>query len=323
MRVIAAPDSFKGTLSAFEAADAIGSGIERAGGIPDLCPAADGGEGTIDVLAAALGGERRTAAVHDPLGRPIEAEFVLLDEGRTAGVEVARASGLALVGPEERDAEAASSAGTGELVAAAIAAGAEFVLVAAGGSATTDGGAGAIAAIEAAGGPGAARLEVICDVTTPFERAASVFAPQKGADQAAVARLEQRLAEFAASARRDPRGTPMTGAAGGLAGGLWAAFDARLRPGAAFVLDRLGFDARLGRADAAITGEGRLDAQSGEGKLVGEVAARCRAAGIPAYAIVGANALDPDGVERLGLASVREAGDEEAIAAAAQAILSG
>ena len=153
------------------------------------------------------------------------------------------------------------------------------MLVAAGGSATTDGGAGAIDAIEAAGGLGKAKLEVLCDVSVPFERAAEVFAPQKGADPEAVARLTERLTARAGALPRDPRGKPMTGAAGGLSGGLWAAFGARLVPGAAYVLGLLGFDRRLEDADAAVTGEGRLDPQSLEGKLVGEVARRCREAG--------------------------------------------
>jgi glycerate kinase len=315
LRVLAVPDSFKGTLSAVEVAEAIARGIEEAGGEADRCPAADGGEGTM----AALGGEPRTAPAHDPLGRRIEAEYAELADG-AAVVEVAAASGLTLVESGERDPEAASSAGSGELIAAAIRAGAETVLVAAGGSASTDGGAGAIAAIEAAGGIGGARLEVLCDVRTPFERAAATFAPQKGADPAAAKRLEQRLDELAATLPRDPRGVAMSGAAGGLAGGLWAAFGAELRPGAGFVLDRLGFDRRIAAAELAITGEGRLDAQSREGKLVGEVAARCHDASRPAHAIVGENGLGREEGARLGLASVIEAGDPGAISAAAAAI---
>ena len=238
----------------------------------DLCPVADGGEGTMEVLLTALGGETAGARVHDPLGREVDAGFALIEDGGTAIVEVAQASGLGLVAEDERDAEAASTAGTGELIMAAVAAGAAEVLVAAGGSATTDGGAGAIAAIEEAGGLGGARLVVLCDVRTPFERAAEVFGPQKGADAATVARLTRRLRDRAAKLPRDPRGVPMTGAAGGLAGGLWAAFGAALEPGAAFVLDALGFDARMRAARAVVTGEGRLDEQTLEGKAVGEVA---------------------------------------------------
>lgn len=315
-----APDSFKGTLSARQVAEAIGRGVESAGAIPDLCPAADGGEGTAEVLLEALGGERRTASAHDPLGRPIEAAYALLRDGSEALVEVAAASGLGLVDPSERDAERASSTGTGELIAAAVVEGAGRILVAAGGSATTDGGRGAIDAIEAAGGLRDARLEVLCDTSVPFERAAEVFAPQKGADPEQVERLTSRLAAEAGALPRDPRGRAMTGAAGGLSGGLWAAFGARLVPGAAFVLGVVGFDRRLEEAGAVITGEGRLDSQSGEGKLTGEIARRCRAARLPAHAIAGQVAVSADEIARLGFASVEEAGSPEAIEDAAERI---
>jgi glycerate 2-kinase len=298
----------------------IGAGIEDAGARADLSPAADGGDGTLDVLLGALGGERRSASAHDPLGRPIEAGFALVRDGSTAIVEVAAASGLHLVDPGERDAERASSAGSGELIAAALEAGVRRVWVAAGGSATTDGGSGAIDALEAAGGVRAAQLEVLCDTSVPFERAADVFSPQKGASPEQVERLTSRLVALAGSLPRDPRGRAMTGAAGGLSGGLWAAFGAHLVPGAAFVLGVLGFDRRLEDAGAAITGEGRLDSQSAQGKLPGEVARRCRAAGIPAYAIVGELTLDRPELRRLGFASAEEAGTPGAIRAAAERI---
>src|SRR4051812_21085827 len=209
-RVLVAPDSFKGTFRAPEVAAAIGRGLEAAGlAPPDLCPVADGGEGTLEVLLTALGGETAASAVTDPLGRPVEAGFALIEDGATAIVEMAAASGLGLVAPRERDAEAATSRGTGELIVAAVAAGAQVVLIAVGGSATTDGGAGAIAAIEEAGGLDGARLVVLCDVRTPFEQAAKVFGPQKGADPAAVARLTARLQAMAATLPRDPRGVPL------------------------------------------------------------------------------------------------------------------
>lgn len=290
-------------------AAALGRGLE-AGGIepPDLCPVADGGEGTMEVLLTALGGETAGATVSDPLGRPVRAGYALVEDGATAIVEVAQASGLGLLAPGERDAEAASTRGTGELVAAAIAAGAEVVVVAAGGSATTDGGAGAIAAIEEAGGLRGATLVVLCDVRTPFERAAATFAPQKGADPAAVRRLAERLDALVASWPADPRGIPLTGAAGGLSGGLWAAMGARLEPGAAFVLDALEFDRRARTAAAVVTGEGRLDATTLDGKAVAEVAARCHGAGVGLHAVVGRDALDAGGRAALGLISVREAG---------------
>ncbi|MBA3866451.1 MAG: glycerate kinase, partial [Solirubrobacterales bacterium] len=158
---------------------------------------------------------------------------------------------------------------------------------------------------------------------TPFEDAARVFAPQKGADPAAVARLEERLERFAATLPRDPRGVPMSGCAGGLSGGLWAAFGAELRPGAEYVLDLLGFERRLGEAAAAISGEGRLDAQSLEGKAVGSVAAICARAGKDLHLVVGDDALDHDLIAGLPIRSVREAGTVEELAAAGRAIGSG
>src|SRR3954452_19083549 len=178
--VLVAPDSFKGTFSAAKVAGAIGRGLERAGLMPpDLCPVADGGEGTLDALLTQLGGEYLAAEASDPLGRPVRAGFALVEDGGTAIVETAAASGLGLVAEEERDAWAASTRGTGELICAAVDAGAEVVLVAVGGSATTDGGAGALEAIEEHGGLRGARLVVLCDVRTPWERAPKVFAPQK------------------------------------------------------------------------------------------------------------------------------------------------
>ena len=320
-RVLVAPDAFKGTLRASQVAGAIGRGIEHAGlAPPDLCPVADGGEGTMEVLVTALGGQTAAAEVSDPLGRPVTAGFALIEDGGTAIVEVAQASGLGLVGEDERDPEAASSRGTGELIAAAVRAGAEVVLVAAGGSATTDGGAGAIEAIEEAGGLRGVALVVLCDVRTPFEEAAVRYGPQKGADDAAVARLTKRLEAFASGLRRDPCGVPLTGAAGGLSGGLWAALGARLEPGAPFVLDELGFDARMRAARAVITGEGRIDRTTLEGKAAGEVAVRARQAGVPAHAIVGANDLSPFDQRILDLQTIQEAGTIEALEAAAAAL---
>ena len=159
---------------------------------------------------------------------------------------------------------------------------------------------------------------VLCDVRTPFERAAEVFAPQKGADPATVQKLSRRLRDRARRLPRDPRGMAMTGAAGGLAGGLWAALGARLEPGAAFVLDALGFDARLRAARAVIAGEGKLDPQSMEGKAVGEVCVRARQAGVPAHAIVGTRALDDFEARILDLQTIDEATGLDAIEAAAR-----
>ncbi|WP_205696552.1 glycerate kinase [Conexibacter sp. SYSU D00693] len=290
--VLVAPDSFKGTLRATEVASAIGRGLERAGlHPPDLCPIADGGDGTAEVLLLAMGGEVRAAPATDPLDRPLKAGFALVDGGGTAIVEVAEASGLARVAPEERDPVTASTRGTGELIVAAAAAGAEVVLVAAGGSATTDGGAGALEAIADAGGLGATTLVVLCDVRTPFEEAAVRFGPQKGADPPTVELLTERLHDHAARLPRDPRGVPHTGAAGGLAGGLWATHGARLVNGANVVLDELDYDTRMRAARAVVVGEGRLDATTLQGKALGEAATRARQAGVPCHAVVGQDAL--------------------------------
>ena len=311
--VVVAPDSFKGTLRATEVAAALSRGIERAGWAADACPIADGGEGTMEVLLTTLGGETAAVPVHDPLGREVDAGFGLLEDGGTAVVETAQASGLGLVAEGERDPVAASTAGTGELILAAVAAGAAVVLVGVGGSATTDGGAGAVEAIRRGGGLRGARLVVLCDVRTPFEQAADVFGPQKGADADAVRRLTRRLRDQAGRLPRDPRGVPMTGAAGGLAGGLWAAFGAALEPGAGFVLDAVGFDPRMRAARAVVTGEGRIDPSTLEGKAAGEVAVRCRQAGVPCHAIVASNGLDPFQQRILDLETVDEAGTPAAL----------
>jgi glycerate kinase len=146
-----------------------------------------------------------------------------------------------------------------------------------------------------------------CDVRTPFEDAARVFAPQKGADAATVKRLTKRLDKLAGSLPRDPRGVAMSGAAGGIAGGLWAAFGARLEPGAPYVLDVLGFDAAMRAARYVVTGEGRIDEQTLAGKVVGEVATRCRQGGVACYAVVGVDALDAFGARVIDLGDVLEA----------------
>jgi glycerate kinase len=320
-QVLVAPDAFKGTFRASEVAGAIGRGLERAGLIPpDLCPVADGGEGTLDALLPGLGGEVVAADAHDPLGRELRAGFGLVEGGGTAIVETASASGLALLAEDELDPWAASSYGTGELIASAIDAGAGVVLIGVGGSATMDGGAGAVEAIEERGGLRGARLVVLSDVRTPIEGAPRVFGPQKGADPDMVARLEERMEALSAGWPRDPRGVAMTGAAGGLSGGLWAALGAVLEPGAAWVLDALDFDARMRAARAVVTGEGRLDQQTLQGKLVGEIGTRARQAGVPLHAIVGQDGLDPFGKRIIDLQRVYEATDLTEIAAAAEAL---
>ena len=317
-RVLVAPDDFKGTFTAPEVAAAIAAGIRDAGLEADELPIADGGNGTVAALHASLGGELRTARVSDPLGRPVDAHWLMLPDGRSAVIEMAAASGLSLVAPEERDAWGASTRGTGELIAAASAAGAERVLVAVGGSATTDGGAGAVAALQEAGARPA--LTVICDVRVPFEDCARVFGPQKGADPEMVERLTRRLHQQAEAAPRDPRGRPMTGAAGGLSGGLWAHCGAELVAGARFVLDAVALDARLEAADAVVSGEGRLDDQTLTGKAIAELAARSRVAGKPLHVVAGTSTLTPDEVAELGLAGVREASTLEELRAAGRAL---
>jgi glycerate kinase len=317
--VLVAPDSFKGTYNAAQVAGAIGRGLERAGLMPpDLCPVADGGEGTLDALLPQLGGELIAVEVTGPLGKPVRTGFGLVEDGGTAIVEMAMASGLGLVDEDERDAWAATTYGTGELIAAAAQAGAQVILVAVGGSATSDGGAGALQAIEDKGGIGTAKIVVLTDVRTPFEDAPKVFGPQKGADEAMIKRLEQRLDEFAQTLPKDPRGVPMTGAAGGLSGGLWAAHGAALEPGAPFVLDALDFDERMKASRAVVTGEGKLDDQTLQGKLVGEIGTRARQAGVPLHAIVGADAMDGFAKRIIDLQMVQEATNLEEMEAAGE-----
>jgi glycerate kinase len=310
--VLVAPDKFKGTMSAHEAALAIGRGLVSAGVERiELLPLADGGEGTMEAMAHARGGRILAAPASDPLGREVEGAFALLDGGRVAVVEQAQASGLWRVATVERDPVGATSYGTGELIAAAIDSGAREVLVTVGGSATSDGGRGAL---EALGGHFTShsadrgelgkrlrgvQLSVACDVRNPMvgpEGSARVFAPQKGASPSQVEEIEQRLTDWAALARRetgrDPAAEPLAGAGGGLAGGLWAFAGATLRPGAALVLDTVGFDALVHGAFAIVTGEGRLDEQTIGGKLLFEVATRARQGGVPCYAVVGQDELD-------------------------------
>ena len=322
--VLVAPDSFKGTYSAVEVADAIASGLERGGAPADRCPVADGGEGTLAVVVAALGGDVVRVPVRDPLGRPVDAELALLgDEHDRALLEMASASGLALVADDERDPWAATTYGTGQLIRAAVEAGAREVLVGVGGSATVDGGRGALSALAEAGGLDGATVVVLCDVQTPWERCAEIYGPQKGADPAMVARLAERLEALALELPHDPRVVPMTGAAGGLAGGLWAGLGARLEPGAPYVLDAVGFDDRLQAARCVVVGEGRIDAQSAMGKIVGEICSRAVAAGVPVHAVVGRNALPAAAAREIRLESVTEATDLAAMQAAGERLAAG
>ncbi len=260
-------------MRADEAARAIASGLGRAGfdEVVEM-PLADGGEGTLDTLLAARGGSRRTARVTGPLGREIVAEWGVLPGG-IAVVEMARASGLALV-HGNNDPLRANTRGTGELIAAARAQGFKRVIVAVGGSATTDGG---LAAIEALGWSlQGMRVTVACDVETPFLDAARVYGPQKGATDAQIALLTRRLQKLA-DQYRTRTGVDVTrlrgaGAAGGLAGGL-AAIGAELSPGFDAVAEAVGLEAAFEGADLVVTGEGKLDASSLRGKVVGGVLA--------------------------------------------------
>jgi glycerate 2-kinase len=273
MRLLAAPDKFRGTLSAREAAAAIAAGAERAGWTAEELPLADGGEGTLDVL----GGWNRRTLVTGPPGEPVEAHWRLEEDG-TALIEAAQACGLTLAGGAEgNDPLRATSRGVGELVATAIAEGAERIVVCVGGVASTDGGVGAVDVLPT---PLPLPLDVACDVEARFLDAADVFAPQKGATPEQVRILRERLAQI------DVPDLPGSGAAGGLAGGL-AAIGGRLLPGFDFVADRLGLDGRLAEADLVVTGEGLVDATSFTGKVVGRVLERAKAAGTDALVLAG------------------------------------
>ncbi|MCU1462623.1 MAG: Glycerate kinase [Acidimicrobiales bacterium] len=284
-RVVAAPDKFRGTATAAEVAAAVARAATRSHWECDEAPVADGGEGTLEVL----GGAVRVTTVRGPLGKPVRAEWRVRDDG-TAVVEMARASGLLLAGGAEgNDPIAATTHGTGEVINAALESGARRVIVAVGGSATTDGGLGAITAL---GGRKLRGVDVIvaCDVTTRFVDAAEIFAPQKGATPAQVALLRRRLERLAEIYVEDHgidvRDIEGSGAAGGLAGGL-AALGARLVPGFDVVADAIDLDDRVAPADLVVTGEGFLDGQSFEGKAVGGVVEVARAAGVPALVIAG------------------------------------
>jgi glycerate kinase len=322
---LVAPDAFKGTFTAIEVADAIAEGLEAEGVPADRCPIADGGEGTAAVLRSALGGEEREEIVTGPLGATINAHFTLLAPAggralRTAVVEVAAASGLPLIAREDRDPWSATSYGTGELIVQAVGAGAELVLVACGGSATVDGGAGALAAIDQLGGLRGAKLVCLCDVATSWSRCAEVFGPQKGASPALVGDLTERLAELASTLPKDPSEVPGGGAAGGLAGGLWAVHGAKLERGAPFVLSALGTDARMRAARFVIVGEGRIDRTTLEGKGPGELATRARQAGVPTHAVVGKNEIDAFDARIIDLMEIIEATTRDQLVAAGRAL---
>jgi len=334
MKVTIAPDSLKESLGAPQAARAIARGVRRACAEADcvLVPMADGGEGTTEAIVDATDGSVRRAVVADPLGRPVEACWGLCGDGITAVVEMARASGLELLSPDERDPMRTSTWGTGELIRCALDAGARALIVGIGGSATVDGGTGMAAALgvrflDADGRPiGAPRggllrdvagidisgldrrlreadVVVAGDVTNPLlgtEGAARVYGPQKGADAEQVEELEAGLANLAdvirAELGRDVAELPGAGAAGGLGAGLVALLDAELRSGAETVMEAVDLRARMSGSELVITAEGRVDGQSAFGKATGCVAKAARDAGIPAVVLAGS--VGP-GFERL------------------------
>ena len=312
--VLCCPDKFRGSLTAAEAAAALAFGAERTGRAAVRLPLADGGEGTLDVLCPSAA-DRRTLRITGPLGEPVDAEWGL--RGDTAVIEMARASGLALVAGRN-DPLRATTFGTGELLRAALDDGIRRAIVAVGGSATVDGGLGALEALDF--DLRGADVVVACDVTTPFAEAARVFGPQKGADAAAVAELERRLERLADRYRDerevDVRDLPGAGAAGGLAGGL-AAYGARLVPGAALVADVVGLRDAVRDASLVLTGEGRVDATSFAGKVVGHVVGEARSLGVPVAIVAGdaERATLPKNVECLTL--VELGGSFEAALAAA------
>ncbi len=330
MRVVIAPDSFKGSLKSPAVASAMAEGVRRvfSHAEVDECPVGDGGEGTLDALLRAVGGRVELVAVSGPLGEPRTARLGLLADGETAVVELAEASGLSCVPAPDRDPLNASSFGTGQLLEAAFASGRRRILVGLGGSATNDGGTGLLAALGARFldgegtplPPGGAALErlksihldalrragtgvdlvVATDVTNPLcgpHGASAIYGPQKGASPDQVARLDGALDRFAAVAagvlQRDERERPGAGAAGGAGFALLVFLGARMVSGARLVLDTVGFDRRLAGADLALTGEGRIDGQTfAYGKTLAVVAERCRAAAVPCLAFAGGVAAD-------------------------------
>jgi len=288
--LVAAPDKFRGTASAASVAGAAALGASRAGWTTDPCPMADGGEGLLEAVEA-VGGQLRSARVIGPDGvGTVTARWSLLDGGRTAVIEMAEAAGLSLAGGSLGNHPlGATTAGVGQLVLEAVRAGATRIVVGCGGSATTDGGEGAVTAI---GGPDrlpGVELLVAVDVDTRFEQAAVVFGPQKGATPDQVEALTLRLEAQAERYRRrfgvDVAPLPGSGAAGGLAGGL-AALGARIVPGFDLVAELVGLPGRLAAADVVMTGEGRLDATSLAGKVVSGVL-RYSPASIPVLCVVG------------------------------------
>ena len=341
MKVVVAPNAFKGSLTAPQAAAAMALGVRDV--FPDAdvveVPVADGGDGTVEALVSALHGEYVHTDVEGPLGDPVRATFGLTDHGGMGVVELASASGLTLIPAERRDPRKASTYGFGQLLQAVRATGAGKIVAGIGGSATNDGGAGMAQAlgyrlldaaghdlarggaalahlgrIDAAGfdrGWQAVSVEVACDVTNPLtgtQGASAVYGPQKGADEAAVRELDAALSRLAAVIERDlgkkVADVPGAGAAGGAGAGLLAFLDAQLVPGAPLIVTASGFDEKVKGADLIITGEGRVDSQTAYGKAPGEVAKRGKAARIPVLLIAGSKAPGWEVLSDLGVTSV-------------------
>ncbi|MBA3381133.1 MAG: glycerate kinase [Actinobacteria bacterium] len=293
MRVLLCPASLKGVLSAREAAVALARGVEEEGAEAVVLPVADGGEGTAEALEAALGGEWQRARVSDPLGRLVEATWLVSQDGR-AIVEAAAAIGLPLLARAERDPLRASSRGFGELIVAALEGSPDSLVLALGGSATVDGGAGLREVLAALPVP----TIVLCDVQTRLGDAARLFAPQKGASAADVDILASRLS--ALEVLQPYAELPGAGAAGGLGAAL-AALGAELVPGAATVLDLIGFDRLLAECGLVVTGEGQVDATTAEGKAPGEIASRAAAAGVRCIVFGGRVSAKVEGAETVAL----------------------
>ena len=315
MRVVIAPDKFKGTATAAEVATAVAATVRALGHTTVVVPMADGGDGTLD----ALGGANRTTTVTGPNGQSVEAAWRLSQ--RVAVIEMALASGLVVAGgPDNNDPLDATTRGTGELIEAAVARGAQRIIVGLGGSATTDGGMGAIEAIGSPARLAGVRIEVATDVNTRFVDAARVFGPQKGATPKQVAFLESRLRGLA-ERYRDNYGVDVesvvgAGAAGGLGGGL-VALGATIVSGFELIAEELGLFEEIEQADLVITGEGRLDAESFDGKVVGGVVEMAAEVGARLVVVAGSidgSAADFDlGPNGLAISLVDRFGEEEAL----------
>jgi glycerate kinase len=294
--IVVAPNAFKETFSPWEAARLIARGLRRTiEARIDLCPVADGGDGTLEALRSFLGGRLVALPVTGPLGTPVRASY--LRSGKTAVIEMARASGLKLVPPSRRDPVITTTRGTGELIAHAVRHGVRKILLGVGGSATVDGGRGALEIVTP---PMARRITILCDVDNPLlgpRGAAPVFGPQKGATPAQVRLLEHRLADWARELRKrtgvDVRRLPGTGAAGGLPAGL-VALGARIVRGADFILSTVGFPRPC---DFVVTGEGRVDRTSLRGKAVGAILAASPA---PVAIVCGSSDLRRPGIFETG-----------------------